>query len=265
MKGFVTAICCLIILLAVCSRVPGQCQIPDESPTAQIPNGPLEEFYERLRTRETRSAQLPIYQEPRVIKKGILAPSLGDRLAHQQFLKQSKTGVIRLMPREVYDTNKYQGHPDLPRGGGSYFSFFYRSHSYGHGSDIELQRNQFAVGFAGADYGMLVSLEDIPIDAIPTNDPRLLFMRKYKRKTQVDDARSEFQRFRSGVNLDGFTYKSTLPVRINTTYLVRSIVLGRSDILAAFRVTRLDSDGSAILAWKLLSRVSLDRIDLFRN
>jgi len=43
-----------------------------------------------------------------------------------------------------------------------------------------------------------------------------------------------------------------LPVKVNTTYLLRSINYVASDVLVAFRVVRKDSDGSIIIIWKLL-------------
>jgi len=41
---------------------------------------------------------------------------------------------------------------------------------------------------------------------------------------------------------------------VNTTYLLRSIDYGTSDVLVAFRVFRKDSDGGLIIAWKLLNK-----------
>lgn len=44
------------------------------------------------------------------------------------------------------------------------------------------------------------------------------------------------------------------PPEIGSTYLVRSIVYNRSDLLVAFKVTRQDDDGSAIILWKTLKQ-----------
>jgi hypothetical protein len=45
-----------------------------------------------------------------------------------------------------------------------------------------------------------------------------------------------------------------LPVAVNSSYLLRSIDYSNSDVLVAFKVVRKDSDGSVILAWKLLKK-----------
>ena len=65
-----------------------------------------------------------------------------------ELAKAQGFGVFKILPR-----GKYEKELPLIRGGGAYYSFYYRYHDYGHGSDIELQQNQLSVGFAGADYG----------------------------------------------------------------------------------------------------------------
>jgi hypothetical protein len=54
--------------------------------------------------------------------------------------------------------------------------------------------------------------------------------------------------------------KRTLPLRSNSTYLVRSINYSDSDVLVAFRVVRVDTDGSAILLWKSLATFAIPQI-----
>jgi hypothetical protein len=49
-------------------------------------------------------------------------------------------------------------------------------------------------------------------------------------------------------------YGSRLPVEVRSTYLLRSIGYSTSDVLVAFKAVREDSDGSIILAWKLLKK-----------
>lgn len=245
----------LIVMFALAPSAVGQIKRP-EDPVA-LPS-PFERHQEMtFSSRYPTSSQIPIRREPRVLKEGLLAPSVHDRLEHDAFLKQSKTGLIRLMPREVYDSQSSQvPSPVDIRGGGAYFSFFHRAHEYGYGSDLELSLNKFIVGFAGAQYGMIVNLGDVPIDEISENDPRFLFMSDYEPRTIETEARAEFRRFSRGVTVDGTTYRRIVPARSQSSYLVRSIDFGTSDLLVAFRVVRFDDDGSAIIAWKLLKSFS---------
>jgi hypothetical protein len=201
--------------------------------------------------------------EDRVTKKGLLAPSEQDRTAHAAFLKQSNTGLIRLLPYE-------RANEKLTRGGGSYYSFYYISHEYGRGTDIELSRplvftsgsvpkkwlegihDSLAVGSGGANYGMLTNLGNVPLDEITAKDPRARFLAKYDPPRSEPDARCEARRFAIGETIDGLFYRKTLPVQVGATYLLRSINYDESDVLVALRVARQDDDGSVIVAWKLL-------------
>src|SRR5450432_737873 len=82
-------------------------------------------------------------REGRVLKKGFLAPSTSDRQSLTRFLSLPHTGLFRLLPREVYDSQ--YAHPKTPvkiRGGGAYYSFVNLTHQYGYGSDIELDHNR---------------------------------------------------------------------------------------------------------------------------
>src|SRR5215475_416442 len=91
-----------------------------------------------------------------VLEQKVLAVADSDLSAFATFLSQPQTGIIRLLPRETYDGNAKRAL--AIRGGGAYYSFVRKTHEYGYGSDIELQREHLSVGFAGADYGLLLNL-----------------------------------------------------------------------------------------------------------
>ena len=227
----------------------------------------------------------PPASESRVQKKGPVAVAEEDRLKYASFLSQSGTGLVRLQPRWAI-TNIGPSPTSGPRdfsinGGGAYFSFYYRTHEYGRGSDLELNRRvlspglksddhdpgadvptegTFSVGFAGADYGMLTNLGDLPIESINLDHASLAFLLKYRPPRPEPQARCESRRFRTGVEADGHVYKSRLPIKTGDTYLLRSIVYDKYDVLVAFQVARQEDDGSVTIAWKLLKK--FDRTDL---
>jgi hypothetical protein len=189
---------------------------------------------------ETKRAELT------VLEKKILVPSEEDRTTYAEFLKQPDTGLIRLMPREVYDNVL------AVRGGGAYYSFVNLSHDYGHGSDIGLEQGFLSVGFAGANYGMLVKVGDIPLEEVNTELPSVKFLSAYTAVTEEPQARIEQRRFSAGTKIDDIPYSDRQRAQVNTTYVVRSIDYSRSDVLVAFRVLRKDRDGSLIILWRLL-------------
>lgn len=258
MKAFVAS-CQLALTLSLFSlSVFGQLPPPPRDDTRGQQNDPWKTLDE---LRNLRVSGVKI--EARVVKKGPLAPSAQDQADHALFLKQSNTGLIKLLPSRPVNEK-------IVRGGGSYYSFHFLSHEYGRGSDLQLVRplivrpgyvpekgfegsfDMFMVGFAGADYGMLTNLGDVPLDEIMLKDPRAHFLAEYEPPSSDPKARCEFRRFRDGETIEGRLYKRTLPVQAGSTYLVRSIVYNESDVLVAFRVARRDDDGSVIIAWKLL-------------
>jgi len=255
MKQLATILCLLLVVFVAVPTAVAQIKRPDD-PRA-LPSPFPESAELKLPKTLLTGSENPVNREPRVLKEGLLAPSPQDRLDHEDFLKQSKTGLIRLLPREVYDWRTYKTPNQIEmRGGGAYFSFSNRSHTYGYGSDLELDHNRFTVGFAGADYGMLIRLGDVPLDSIAEDDPRFIYMANYKPAHREPEARQEFVDFRTGREVDGFIYRRTVPARAQSTYLLRSINYGAGDVLVAFRVTRFDGDRSAIIAWKLLKSYS---------
>src|SRR5438874_13227083 len=93
-------------LLAVClnSSVAVSQIRSDNSPATNVfpnnvyPNDPNE----YLRRQPVRGSDAPGHHEPRVINGGPLAPPVADRDVFRAFLKTKQTGLLRLIPREVY-------------------------------------------------------------------------------------------------------------------------------------------------------------------
>ena len=73
---------------------------------------------------ETKRAEL------NQLETKFLAPSAEDTSTYAEFLTQPDTGLIRLLPREKFDSEVYQKKPILMvRGSGAYYSFTRRSHA----------------------------------------------------------------------------------------------------------------------------------------
>jgi hypothetical protein len=178
----------------------------------------------------------------------LLAVPREDRETYAGLLKGSRGGLVRLLPRETFD-----GKLEL-RGGGAYYSFVFREHQYGYGSDIELQSGQFSVGFAGADFGFLIDLGDTPLEWVTTETDAVRFMADFETPADELDARAvQGQMFsRRGQQEGPWTYYSKLPAVVGHTYALRSINYNYSDVLVAFRALRQDENGSVLLLWRTL-------------
>lgn len=204
-----------------------------------------------LKQIETKRAELV------ALEKQFLAPSAEDRASYAEFLRQPDTGLIRLLPRELYDTEAYRKNLKslTMRGAGAYYSFTRLTHEYGYGSDIELDSGFLSVGFAGADYGILMNIGDLRIEDVTGETPIASFISAYSPPTLEPAARLEARRFSgAGVTIDGAFYRSRVPVEVNTNFLLRSINYSGADVLVAFRLIRKDSDGSVVIVWKLLKK-----------
>ncbi len=178
---------------------------------------------------------------------GFLGPTPEDRAPYATFLGLPNTGMTGIAPRALYDQV-------LPiRGGGAYFSFANLTHEYGYGSDLELQQGFLSVGFAGYDFGFLTELGNVPIEGVDAGHPALQYLNSYVPPTNDAEIRAEQRRAGTGFTAGTYSYRNRLVARLDTTYGLRSIVYGDSDVLVVFRVVRFDSDGSVMLVWKKLA------------
>ena len=178
----------------------------------------------------------------------LLAPSDEDRKAYAEFLARPDTGLVRLLPREKWEKKL------TLRGGGAYYSFTLRTNEYGHGSDIQLEQGQFSVGFAGADFGFMTDLGDVPLEAVSTETEAVRFMAGFEAPAAETQARQAGRQFYPARHEGMWNYVRSLYATPGRTYALRSVVYDESDVLVAFRVLRKDDDGSFVLLWKILQK-----------
>ncbi len=193
-------------------------------------------------TREQKLQKIDeLNNQIKTLENDVISPSTKD-------LKQAQKdgfNVFRIMPREKYDRKL------TIYGGSAYYSFTRKTTEYGQGSDIELSGDNLSVGFAGADYGFIYDLGETPLADVSNDSDGVNFLFNYKPPTKEPDVRVE-QRKAHEYKVDGILYKDRVPNTVGHTYILRSIVFDRSDILVAFKVHRKDTDGSSIIFWKLI-------------
>ena len=193
------------------------------------------------------------------LEKTFLSPSEEDQAAYADFLRQPKTGLIRLLPREKYDSYVRGNQKGLTlNGGGAYYSFTRLTHEYGNGSDIQLTKGVLSTGFAGANYGIMTSLGDTPLQNVSLATVQVLA--EHTPPTEEPGARIEQRKWAMGTTIDGNRYAREVSLEENKTYAVRSIEYHGSDVLVAFRVVRVDNDDSATILWKLLKKYPTPRL-----
>jgi hypothetical protein len=180
----------------------------------------------------------------------ILAPSEEDQAKYTDFLKSPDTGLFRLLSRD-----DGAGKSALTiRGGGAYYSFKERTNEYVNSSALSLEQGELSAMFAGANYALLVSLGDVPLENVRLDGNAAQVFAQHPPAADEPHARIEQRRSMEGATVDGISYKSRLPLKLNSTYLLRSVIYSTSDALVAFKVVRIDDDDSAIILWKLLKK-----------
>jgi len=199
--------------------------------------------------RARAAAEIESLREQIKAKEAVLLSVPGeDGERYAEFLARPRTGLVRLLPREKWDGKL------STRGGGAYFSFTRLTHEYGYGSDIELQQGQFSVGFAGADFGFLSNLGDVPLENVSLDTEALKPLVEFRTPAPEKGAREQQRRASEGFKEGERTYTDRLAAVAGNTYALRSVNYDNSDVLVAFRVLHRDEDGSVILLWKMLKK-----------
>ena len=213
-----------------------------------------EELLEEIKTKRV---------ELTALEKSFLSPAEEDQMLYAEFLRTPNTGLVRLLPREKFDSDVYKENRKsiAMRGGGAFYSFSRLTHEYGSGNDLALDQGWFYVGFSGADYGFMTNVGDLPLELLNLEHPAVSTFYAYKPAKEEPEARREYRRFIAGAVLDGLPVKRRSPAQLNSTYLLRSITYLRSDLLVAFRVVRVDSDGSTTIIWKLLKSYEVPKLN----
>lgn len=182
----------------------------------------------------------------------VLQPDImdADRAAKQGF------NIFKLLPRGTHD---YENNAYGLRGGGAYYSFATKSHSYNKTAQIQLDRGELSTGFAGADYGFIRDLEDVDLASVDAKLPAVKFLSEYKPPIYEREVRDEKKKSHN-YSAEGLNFTRSLPAVAGHTYILRNITFREADTLVAFRVERIAEDGSAIIFWKSIKSFEVPKL-----
>lgn len=139
-----------------------------------------------------------------------------------------------MLPRELSDQRK-------SRAGGAYYTFAQKLYGSFNGADLRLENHSFITGGGGANLGLMTNLGDLSLDDISVDTTDVSYLSQYIAPKKEKAAHSEHARFQSGYSVGKQLYKSSLPVVLNNTYVVRSIRYKKFDSLVAFRIVQQDA------------------------
>ncbi len=175
-------------------------------------------------------------------EKRILLPDKEDF----ENAKKENVGVFRILPRETYDKGLF-----TTRGGGAYYSFYFKIPDYGYGSDISLEQKNFSA----PNYGLLADLGEVSLNEVTKDSPSVNSLINYQKVKDTNSVYEDFETLHyQGFKANETVFKGSLPAVAGHTYIVRSINTDYYDILVEFKVQRKDSDGSLIIFWKPLEQ-----------
>ncbi len=159
---------------------------------------------------------------------------------------QENASVFRILPRETYDKGLF-----ITKGGGAFYSFYYKIPDYGQGSDIMLEQDRFST----SDVGLMIDLGEVPLNDITKESQSADGLINYQSVKNTNSVYQDFLMFRyEGLKNKGGFFTSWLPALTGHTYVIRSMREDFYDVLIAFKVQRKDTDGSLVIFWKLLEQ-----------
>ena len=212
-------------------------------------------------------------------KKVSAPPAYYDR--YSAFLKNKNTGLARLFPDQGCSQGKVVSVQELEKcgifseipGTGSSYSFRLSKIpadtplDYILGlisiSDIRFTGGNFVVG-TDRTQDIISSIGEIDLEDITLKSESVKFLKDYKTVSTLTKLKSQNVILTKGVNANGYLYSRIVPVKLQITYILRSIAYSpesyktfwNTDQIAAFKVVGQEADGSVILLWKILKEKS---------
>ncbi|NNE98335.1 MAG: hypothetical protein HKN25_04860 [Pyrinomonadaceae bacterium] len=223
-----------------------------------------------------RAAMVALYREPKDKETALLDAGEPYQKKYAEFLSQKRTGLIKLVPfqgcgekAKVISVSPKCLKYDFP-GSGSSYSFRLGSYRIRRLADITyFKKSLIARGVLNG--AIFVALGDVPIENVGLKTPGVGFLSRYKPVKTPHAAMEAAKRFAQGVKRDGFIYGRGVHVGDQNTFVMRSIAYRgkflrseagvvyneldfdkRRDIVVAFRIEKVEKDGSATIVWKIL-------------
>lgn len=218
----------------------------------------------------------PLYRRPTKDELKSVEPSPELSSKYAGFLRQPKTGLIKLVNdrgcsenAKVVSANEDCLKYTMP-GGGSSYSFREGTYRLPRLADLTFTENSFQASGILL-HGIFVRLGDVPIEEVTLQTKGVKFLVDFQPQPDYALAKEIDQRLSKGVESDGFIYRRGLYAVDNATYVLRSIAYGgknyraangvtynefdfdrRTDVVVVFRVVEKDADGDVTILWKKL-------------
>lgn len=219
-----------------------------------------------------------LYREPNKKELKFIAPDSSDLQRFADFLKQSNTGLTKLVEdfgctentKVIVATEECLKY-SMP-GAGASFSFRIDNYRIHRLADLTFSNNSFQ-GLGILAHSIFVNVGDIPLEKITLQTKGLKFLTDFKPETDFKKAMELDISLINGIEKNGYVYRRSLPALDNTTYILRSIAYRgvinravggfvynelnfdkRKNIIVAFRIVNRNEAGIITILWKELDR-----------
>lgn len=197
---------------------------------------------------------------------------------YSAFLKQKDTGISRMFPDTKCDTGLTVTVEELERcsknplvkGSGSRYSiklnwipsdypvgmiylYFIKSDIYFNGGSL-LFGNE-------STQSIVSEIGDVNLNEVTLTSPAGKFLVDFKPSKSKTKFQQQTKILEKGVTANGYLYSTFVPVKLNSSYIFRSIAFSselysgdfwNTDLYIAFKIVGQEDDGSIIFIWKKL-------------
>jgi hypothetical protein len=204
---------------------------------------------------------------------------------YKDFLRQSNTGIFRLLPDFDCETKKsvrFDGKCSGFIPGAWAYSFREEKYSNSDFHDIVLKDDLLTAG-GFLTQAIFVSLGDIPLERISLDSKEIRFLADFTPAEEIETIKKQSKQIAGGFEVGSLKYSNSVKTQENTTYALRTIAYKykdklnsrfmkeeikpeeirfleldnnkREDLILAFRIIKKDGDNSITIIWKELQKI----------
>mgnify|MGYP007103845864 FL=1 len=221
----------------------------------------------------------PKAEEARAEINAMLLPAPVYLETYAEFLKRNKNGIFRIfgdigcdegLTVSVEKLSKCRDFIPI-KGGGSLFSFRYRSHLAVAQDfwDLHFIDGKLIAGNDSVE-GLIAEIGGGDLEKANLKDAAFKAFGRYEPKRSTTEIRDQNRRLAKGLEINGYTFSNTAVAKLNSVYALRIVAynprmrgklfsdaraFGRGlDLRIAFKIVGHEEDGSLVIIWKELKR-----------
>ncbi len=227
-----------------------------------------------------------IYRRPARKETEALAVSETLLQRYAKFLKAPNTGIIKLnadyscIPTSDMVVATENCLAFLMPGAGAAFSFRTESYRLLRLADVILLAGEFRTGGI-LQHVIMANIGDVPIEDVSSETNGIKFLIDLKPASDGPSFTRFDESVAAGIEAGGLMFRKAHAVKLDSTYILRSIAYRgkyirsidgivyneldydkRRDVIVAFRVAEIDSNGNVNLVWKRLRDIEAPKLEL---